>query len=33
MIVDVDEDSYIVSFYYDKVIAGWNHFLNKANMG
>ena len=26
-------DSYIVSFYYDKVIAGWNHFLNKANMG
>ena len=32
MIVDVDEDSYIVSFY-DKVIAGWNHFLNKANMG
>ena len=33
MIVDVDEDSYIVSFYYDKLIAGWNHFLNKANMG
>ena len=33
MIVDVDEDSYIVSFYYYKVIAGWNHFLNKANMG
>ena len=33
MIVDGDEDSYIVSFYYDKVIAGWNHFLNKANMG
>lgn len=33
MIVDVDEDSYIASFYYDKVIAGWNHFLNKANMG
>lgn len=33
MIVDVDEDSYIVSFYYDKVIAGWNHFLSKANMG
>ncbi len=33
MIIDVDEDSYIVSFYYDKVIAGWNHFLNKANMG
>lgn len=33
MIVDVDEDSYIVSFFYDKVIAGWNHFLNKANMG
>ena len=33
MIVDVDEDSYIVSFYYDKVIAGWTHFLNKANMG
>ena len=33
MIVDVDEDSYIVSFYYDKVIAGWNHFLKKANMG
>ena len=33
MIVDVDEDSYIVSFYYDKVIAGLNHFLNKANMG
>ena len=33
MIVDVDEDSYIVSFYYDKVIAGWNRFLNKANMG
>lgn len=33
MIVDVDEDSYIVSFYYDKVIARWNHFLNKANMG
>ena len=33
MIVDVDEDSYIVSFYYDKVIYGWNHFLNKANMG
>ena len=33
MIVDVDEDSYIVSLYYDKVIAGWNHFLNKANMG
>lgn len=33
MIVDVDEDSYIISFYYDKVIAGWNHFLNKANMG
>lgn len=33
IIVDVDEDSYIVSFYYDKVIAGWNHFLNKANMG
>lgn len=33
MIVDVDEASYIVSFYYDKVIAGWNHFLNKANMG
>ena len=33
MIVDVDEDSYIVSFYYDKVIVGWNHFLNKANMG
>ena len=33
MIIDVDEDSSIVSFYYDKVIAGWNHFLNKANMG
>ena len=33
MIVDVDEDSYIVSYYYDKVIAGWNHFLYKANMG
>lgn len=31
MIVDVDEDSYIISFYYDKVIAGWNHFLNKAD--
>lgn len=31
MIIDVEEDSYVVSLYYDKVIAEWEHFLNKAN--
>lgn len=30
MIIDVEEDSYVVSFYYDKVIAGWEHFMNKV---
>ena len=30
MIVDVDEDSYVLSFYYDKVIAQWEHFMNKV---
>lgn len=33
MIIDVEEDSYVVSFYYEKAIAEWEHFLNKANMG
>ena len=30
MIVDVEEDSYVMSFYYDKVVAQWEHFMNKA---
>lgn len=30
MIIDVEEDSYVVSFYYDKVIAEWEHFMNKV---
>ena len=30
IIVDVDEDSYVLSFYYDKVIAQWEHFMNKV---
>lgn len=30
MIIDVDEESYVLSIYYDKVIAEWEHFLNKA---
>lgn len=30
MIVDVEEESYIISFYYDKVIAQWEHFMNKT---
>lgn len=33
MIIDVEEDSYVVSFYYEKAVAEWEHFLNKANMG
>ncbi|MGN0395662.1 MAG: hypothetical protein ACI4EF_09870 [Coprococcus sp.] len=32
MIIDVEEDSYVVSFYYEKAIAEWEHFLNKANI-
>ncbi len=32
MIIDVEDDSYVISFFYDKVTAGWNHFLNKANV-
>lgn len=32
MIVDVEDDSYVVSFFYDKVTAEWNHFLNKAGV-
>ncbi|MBO5261083.1 MAG: hypothetical protein J6A82_02340 [Coprococcus sp.] len=30
MIVDVEEESYVLSFYYDKVTASWEHFMNKA---
>lgn len=30
MIIDVDEESYVLSFYYDKVIAQWEHFMNKV---
>lgn len=30
MIVDVEEDSYVLSVYYDKVIAQWEHFMNKV---
>lgn len=33
MIIDVEDDSYVVSLYYEKAIAEWEHFLNKANMG
>ncbi len=29
MIVDVEEDSYVLSFYYSSVDAQWEHFLNK----
>ncbi len=30
MIIDVEEESYVLSFYYDKVIAQWEHFMNKV---
>jgi hypothetical protein len=33
MIIDVDEESYVISFFYEKAIAEWHHFLNKANIG
>lgn len=35
MIIDTEEDdnpSYVVSFFYDKVTAEFEHFLNKANI-
>ncbi len=32
MIIDVEDESYVISFYYEKVIAEWEHFLNKANV-
>ena len=30
LIVDVEEESYVFSFYYDKVVAEWEHFMNKV---
>lgn len=30
MIIDVEEESYVLSFYYTKVIAQWEHFMNKV---
>lgn len=30
MIVDVEDESYVLSFCYDKVIAQWEHFMNKT---
>lgn len=33
MIIDAEDSSYVVSFYYEKAVAEWEHFLNKANMG
>lgn len=30
VIVDVNEDSYIISFRYERAVAYWDRFLNKA---
>lgn len=30
MIIDVNEDSYIISFRYERVVAYWDRFLNKV---
>lgn len=33
MIIDFDDDSYVLSFTYERVTAFWERFLNKANLG